>query len=98
MGHGDPQKIAVYGPLGSYPQPPPWYRFWQLSAYAAACRAAHEEILSLAYSMIGYPDGNIDMPTVSYDAAKVNGQHHHMDLYSTNNSGYFVTLDPIELP
>jgi hypothetical protein len=97
MGHGDPQKIAIYGPLGSYPQPPPWYRFWQLAAYAAALRQAHEDKLSLIYSMLGIVDAVVDMPTATYDGGKALGLHHQIDLYSTNNSGYFVTMDPIEV-
>jgi hypothetical protein len=98
MGHGDPQKILIYGPLGSYPQPPPWYRFWQLAAYAAALRQAHEDKLSLIYSMIGVPDTVIDMPVVSYDAAKVAGLTKLAVVYSTNNSGYFATIEDAPTP
>ena len=98
MGHGDPQKIAIYGPLGSYPQPPPWYRFWQLAAYAAALRQAHEDKLSLIYSMIGSVDGNIEMPTATYDSAKVLGLTHQVDLYQTLNSGYFVVISSTPTP
>lgn len=93
MGNNDPKKIAIYGPLGAYPQPPPWYRFWQWPLYAKELRDAHEDTLSLLYSVLGTDSATVEMPTATYEGGKVLGLAHLIDLYITPNSGYFITME-----